>query len=46
LRMASLTPAKFIKRDNELGRIKPGFLASLVHLTDSFDVTQAWIEGK
>jgi N-acetylglucosamine-6-phosphate deacetylase len=46
LRMASLTPAKFIKRDNELGRIKTGFLASLVHLTDSFDVTQAWIEGK
>ena len=32
LRMASLNPASFLRRDHELGRIKPGYLASLVHL--------------
>ena len=34
--MASLTPAAFLKRDGDLGRIAPGYLASLVHLECGF----------
>jgi N-acetylglucosamine-6-phosphate deacetylase len=44
--MASLNPAAFMKRDHELGRIKPGYLASLVHLDDDLQVLQTWIDGK
>ena len=46
LRMASLNPAAFLRRDHDLGRIKPGYLASLVHLSDDLEVLQAWIDGK
>jgi N-acetylglucosamine-6-phosphate deacetylase len=46
LRMASLNPATFLKRDRELGRIAPGYLASLVHLRDDLRVVQTWIDGK
>lgn len=46
LRMASLNPASFLKREHELGRIKRGYLASLVHLDDSLHVLATWIEGK
>jgi N-acetylglucosamine-6-phosphate deacetylase len=46
LRMASLNPASFLKRERELGFIKPGYLASLVHLDDSLRVIATWIEGK
>jgi N-acetylglucosamine-6-phosphate deacetylase len=46
LRMASLNPAAFLKRDQELGRIAPGYLASLVHLSDDLHVLQTWIDGK
>lgn len=46
LRMASLNPAAFLKRDRELGRIAPGYLASLVHLSDDLQVLQTWIDGK
>jgi N-acetylglucosamine-6-phosphate deacetylase len=46
LRMGSLNPAAFIRRDHELGRIKPGYLASLVHLSDELNVLQTWIDGK
>src|SRR5262249_17146148 len=34
LRMASLNPATFLGRGHDLGRIAPGYLASLVHLGD------------
>ncbi len=43
LRMASLNPASFLRMDHELGRIRPGFLASLVHLSDDLRVRQTWI---
>ncbi len=43
LRMASLNPATFLRMDHELGRIRPGFLASLVHLSDDLRVRQTWI---
>ncbi len=46
LRMASLNPASFLRRDHELGRIKPGYLASLVHLDDDLHVLETWIDGK
>jgi len=46
LRMASLNPAAFLKCDHELGRIAPGYLASLVHLSDDLRVLRTWIDGK
>jgi N-acetylglucosamine-6-phosphate deacetylase len=45
LRMASLYPAVFLKVDQELGRIAPGYRANLVHLTDALAVTRTWIDG-
>lgn len=45
LRMASLNPATFLRLDHELGRIAPGYLASLVHLGDDLAVKAAWIDG-
>ena len=46
LRMASLNPAMFLRRDKELGRIASGYLASLVHLSDDLQVLETWIDGK
>lgn len=44
--MASLNPATFIRADHELGRIRSGYLASLVHLSDELTVLQTWIDGQ
>lgn len=46
LRMASLNPASFLRRDRDFGRIAPGSLASLVHLSDDLRVLKTWIEGR
>lgn len=46
LRMASANPARFLGLHEELGLIAPGALASLVHLDDTLNVTQTWIEGQ
>jgi N-acetylglucosamine-6-phosphate deacetylase len=46
LRMASLNPASFLRRDHDLGRIQPGYFASLVHLSDDLRVLKTWIDGK
>lgn len=46
LRMASRTPAEFLLAGERLGRIQPGFLASLVHLDDDLMVRRTWIEGQ
>lgn len=44
LRMASLNPARFLGCDGEFGRIAPGYLANLVHLSDDLHVQRTWIE--
>ncbi len=46
LRMASFNPACFLRRDHQLGRIRPGYLASMVHLDDDLHVAKTWINGK
>jgi N-acetylglucosamine-6-phosphate deacetylase len=45
LNMASRTPAAFLRLDNELGRIAPGYRANLVLLDDELVVRSTWIEG-
>ncbi len=46
LRMASLVPAHFLRRENELGRIAQGYRASMVHLTEDLHVNKTWIDGQ
>lgn len=46
LRMASLSPASFLRCEHELGRIAPGYRASLVLLDDKLQVKQTWIDGQ
>jgi N-acetylglucosamine-6-phosphate deacetylase len=45
LQMASRNPARFLGR-SDLGHIAPGALASLVHMDDSLNVKQVWVEGR
>lgn len=45
LRMASRVPAEFLRLDNELGRIAPGFRANFVLLDDDLAVQRTWIDG-
>ena len=44
-RMASANPAAFLGLERELGRIEPGFRASLVAANDRFEVLESWIDG-
>jgi N-acetylglucosamine-6-phosphate deacetylase len=45
LHMASRAPAEFLGLGSELGRIAPGYRASLVLLDDGLRVTETWIDG-
>ena len=45
LRMASLYPARAIRRERELGTLAQGSAASFVHLTDDLSVAGVWIAG-
>ena len=46
LTMATLTPARLLGLDGEIGRLAPGFSANLVHLTGALDVAGVWINGR
>lgn len=46
LQMASLRPAEFLGLSHELGRIRPGYRASLVALDDQWQVLSTWIDGE
>ena len=43
--MASTHPADFLGYGHELGRIAPGYRASLVLLDDALEVAETWIDG-
>jgi N-acetylglucosamine-6-phosphate deacetylase len=45
LHMASRAPAEFLGLGAELGRISPGYRASLLLLDDDLAVTGTWIDG-
>ncbi len=45
LAMASRVPAAFLRLEGELGRIAPGYRASLVLLDDRLRVQETWIDG-
>lgn len=46
LRMASAVPAAFLRLDDELGRIAPGYRANLVLLDEDRNVRRTWIDGE
>ena len=46
LAMASRVPAAFLSLDSELGRLAPGYRASMVLLNDELKVQETWIDGK
>jgi N-acetylglucosamine-6-phosphate deacetylase len=45
-RMATSTPAHFLRLERETGSIAPGLRADLVAMRDDFTVTQTWIGGE
>jgi len=46
LRMASLYPAEFLKLDDKMGRIAPGYQADMILFDDAFNVSRSWISGE
>jgi N-acetylglucosamine-6-phosphate deacetylase len=46
LMMATLTPARLLRVDDRIGRLKPGLRADLVHLTDDLQVAEVWTGGR
>ena len=46
VRMASEYPAAFLGLDHELGKIAPGYRASLVLADDEMNIIETWIDGK
>jgi len=46
LMMATLTPARLLRVDDQIGRLKPGYRADLVHLIDDLQVTEVWTGGR
>lgn len=46
LRMASLYPAEALGLDNQLGRIKPGFIANLTAFDANYRVHNTWVNGR
>jgi N-acetylglucosamine-6-phosphate deacetylase len=46
LMMATLTPARLLRLDDQIGQLKPGHRADLVHLTDDLQVAEVWTRGR
>jgi N-acetylglucosamine-6-phosphate deacetylase len=46
LMMATLTPARMLHVKNQIGQLKPGLRADLVHLTDDLKVAEVWTGGR
>jgi N-acetylglucosamine-6-phosphate deacetylase len=46
LMMATLTPARLLRVDDRIGRLKPGHRADLVHLTDDLRAAEVWSGGR
>jgi N-acetylglucosamine-6-phosphate deacetylase len=46
LTMATLTPARLLKVDDRMGRLKAGLRADLVHLDDQLNLMGVWIAGE
>ena len=46
LRMASLYPAILLRKDDRHGRIRPGYRADFVHLSDDNIVQSVWVGGE
>lgn len=44
-RMASCYPAEFLRLEQSIGRIAPGYRADLVSMDDGFSVAETWIGG-
>ena len=44
--MATLTPARMLRVDDQIGQLKPGHRADLVHLTDDLHITEVWANGR
>ena len=46
LMMATLTPARVLRVDDQIGQLKPGHRADLAHLTDDLQVAGVWTGGR
>ena len=46
LMMATLTPARLLRVEDQIGQLKPGLRADLVHLTDDLEVAEVWTGGR
>ena len=46
LMMATLTPARLLHVNDQIGLLAPGFRADLVHLTDDLEVAGVWTGGR
>jgi N-acetylglucosamine-6-phosphate deacetylase len=46
LMMATLTPARLLRVDDQIGQLKPGHRANLVHLSDDLQVAGVWMGGR
>jgi N-acetylglucosamine-6-phosphate deacetylase len=46
LKMATLTPARLLRVDDRIGRLKAGLRADLVHIGDDLSVKGVWIGGR
>jgi N-acetylglucosamine-6-phosphate deacetylase len=46
LKMATLTPARLLRIDHRIGRLKPGFRADLVHIGGDLSVRGTWVGGE